>query len=169
MVDGLLFREPRWDGLLSTGWILDAIIAVVECQSFGSDRPSPVSDAQVKQLAPSALAYLGDAVYELFVRDQFLLPPSRLSQYHQRVVSQVRAETQAAHATTLLPHLTAIERSVFNRGRNAASAGPKRIDPTLYQQASGLEALIGYLYLTNPQRLQELLHSLDFNRFSPPH
>ena len=133
---------------------------------FCSDRPRPLSPAQIQRLSPATLAYLGDAVYELFVRHCCLLPPSQLNRYHQRVVSHVRAEAQAAYATMLRPHLTPLELTVFNQGRNAASTGPKRISPAIYQQATGLEALIGYLYLTNPQRLQDLLHRLELNHQS---
>ncbi len=139
-------------------------MAVTKLQPFLSDRPFPLSFAQIRQLSPTALAYLGDAVYELYVRSQCLLPPSRLHTYHQRVVSHVRAETQADYATVLRPHLTDSELTVFNQGRNSASSGPKRINPATYQQATGLETLIGYLYLTDPQRLQELLKRLEINR-----
>ncbi len=117
--------------------------------------------AQLQQLSPAALAYLGDAVYELYIRRFYLVPPKRIQTYHQKVVAQVRAETQATHLQTLLPHLTASEIELVKRGRNAATGGPKRIDPEIYQRATSLETLIGYLYLTNPQRLIDLLSQLE--------
>ncbi|ASC71791.1 Mini-ribonuclease 3 [Halomicronema hongdechloris C2206] len=118
-------------------------------------------------LSPTALAYLGDAVYELFVREQFLFPPSRIKTYHRRVVAQVRAEQQARHLTALRSQLTAAEDDIVRRGRNAAPKRPGRSDPQAYQQATGFEALIGYLYLNDPQRLLELLNHLDFTAPTP--
>ncbi|MEB3294707.1 MAG: ribonuclease III domain-containing protein [Synechococcales bacterium] len=115
-----------------------------------------------QRLSPSALAYLGDAIYELHVRQALLLPPKRIETYHRQVVSQVRAETQACHLQVLLPNLTETELEWVRRGRNAASSRSRRADPEIYQQASGLETLIGYLYLTNPERLLQLLNSLMF-------
>ena len=121
----------------------------------------PLSVTKAQQLSPAALAYVGDAVYELFIRTQCLLPPSRLRTYHQRVVSYVRAEAQANYARLLRPHLTPTELDLMKRGRNAASGGPKRINLEVYQQATGLETLVGYLYLTDPQRLEHLLQCLN--------
>jgi ribonuclease III family protein len=117
---------------------------------------------QVPQLSPAALAYLGDAVYELYVRSKFLFPPKRSHVYHQQVVAQVRAEAQSSHLQLLSPHLTAAELDVSRRGRNAAHGRPRRLDPEVYQQATSFETLIGYLYITNPQRLAELLALLQF-------
>lgn len=121
---------------------------------------------QIDRLSPIALAYLGDAVFELYVRTQFLLPPKRMANYHSQVVTQVRAESQAIHLASLLPNLTDAEKEILRRGRNACVTKPRRLDRQTYQQATGLEALIGYLHLTNPQRLQELFAKLDFNSVS---
>lgn len=119
--------------------------------------PEMPQDLKVEQLSPTSLAYIGDAVYELYVRSCYLLPPKRISDYHRKVVDQVRAESQAAHLQTLEPHLTETEKELIRRGRNAASSGPSRLSGQIYQQASGLETLIGYLYLKSPQRLNQLL------------
>jgi ribonuclease III family protein len=123
---------------------------------------------QVPQLSPAALAYLGDAVYELYVRSKFLFPPKRSHVYHQQVVAQVRAEAQSSHLQQLSPHLTSAELDVSRRGRNAASGRPRRLDPEVYQQATSFETLIGYLYITNPQRLAELLALLQFDSTPAP-
>jgi ribonuclease III family protein len=122
---------------------------------------SPLSSTQLQQLSPSALAYLGDAVYELYVRRYFLTPPKRIQSYHHQVVTQVRAETQALQLQTLLPYLTPEELTLVKRGRNAASGKPKRIDAGTYQQATSLETLVGYLYLSDRPRLDYLLAQLD--------
>lgn len=118
---------------------------------------------QIQQLSPTALAYLGDAVYELYIRACYLLPPKRSQSYHHQVVSQVRAETQADHLISLEPYLTTKELEIVRRGRNATSGCPKRLDPKIYQQATSFEALIGYLYLTDTRRLTELLALLQLN------
>ncbi len=118
---------------------------------------------RVPLLSPAALAYLGDAVYELHVRSYFLMPPKRSHVYHQQVVAQVRAEAQSSNLQLLLPHLTSAELDVSRRGRNAASGRPRRLDPEIYQQATSFETLIGYLYITNPPRLAQLLALLQFD------
>ncbi len=120
-----------------------------------------LSSNQIQQLSPTALAYLGDAVYELYIRRYYLVPPKRPQDYHHQVVAQVRAEAQAHHLQALLPHLSPAELDIVKRGRNAAGKRPHRSDPEVYQQATSLEALIGYLYLTDAQRLQTLLEYLQ--------
>lgn len=119
------------------------------------------SELEIQRLSPAAWAYLGDAVYELYIRNWYLLPPKRPRQYHQQVVAQVRAETQAQHLQRLTPYLTPIELEIANRGRNAAFGCPKRLDPEIYQQATSFETLIGYLYIKDPQRLTQLFAYLD--------
>lgn len=122
---------------------------------------SAPSSSEIQRLSPTALAYLGDAVYELYIRRRYLLPPKRSEDYHRQVVSHVRAESQAAHLRSLMPHLSEAEHEFLKRGRNAALNRPKRLDPEIYQHATSLEALIGYLYLSDPNRLLELLGLLD--------
>jgi ribonuclease III family protein len=121
----------------------------------------PLSIGEVEQLSPAAWAYIGDAVYELFVRTHFLLPPSRLQAYHRQVVTQVCAESQAQVIKQLATGLTSAELEVVKRGRNAASGKPKRVKLTIYQQATGLEALLGYLYLTDSLRLEQVLGQIS--------
>lgn len=146
---------------LSPGVGLNELLGWISSSPLGVC--SPPTTSQIQQLSPAALAYLGDAVYELYIRSRHLLPPKRLQSYHQQVVAQVRAEAQAHYLRSLHPHLTQAELDLLKRGRNAASGGPKRVEQEIYQQASSLETLIGYLYLTNPQRLVELLNQLDLD------
>jgi ribonuclease III family protein len=115
----------------------------------------------LERLSPVVLAYIGDAVYELYIRSKFLIPPRRISNYHEQVVTQVRAETQAAYLQRLEPELTFEEKEILRRGRNAVTNKPRRLSPKIYQQASSLETLIGYLYLTDCDRLQVLLNKLN--------
>lgn len=92
------------------------------------------------------------------------MPPKKSQDYHNQVVAQVRAETQAQHLRSLTPHLTPAELEILRRGRNAAACGPKRVAPQIYQQATSLETLMGYLYITDPQRLNQLLAQLELER-----
>ncbi len=121
----------------------------------------PESLLQINQISPATLAYIGDAVYELYIRTYYLWPPKKLTNYHQQVVAHVRAEQQAAHLCKLQPHLTPDEQDLVRRGRNAAIGKPRRLSPEIYQHASSLETLIGYLYLQDPQRLSQLLEKLE--------
>ena len=131
--------------------------------AFGCDSQRLHLDrAKAQSLSPAALAYLGDAVYELHVRTWFLLPPQRLQRYHENVVAQVRAERQALHLKLLEPHLTSAELEILRRGRNASGRSQHR-DRDAYQQASSLETLVGYLYLCDPQRLSQLLSLLSLD------
>lgn len=120
-----------------------------------------LSPNQIQRLSPAALAYLGDAVFELYIRRCYLFPPQRIQTYHQQVVAQVRAEAQSAHLQTLIPHLTPVELEWLKRGRNAVTNRSRRVDADTYQQATSLETLIGYLYLTDLQRLMQLFDLLN--------
>lgn len=126
-------------------------------------HPGMATSAEIERLSPAAWAYLGDAVYELHVRTLYLVPPKRLQAYHELVVGQVRAETQARHLRSISPYLNPTELAIVKRGRNAAAGRSKRADPEIYQQASSLETLVGYLYLTDPERLTELLALLELD------
>lgn len=136
---------------------------VVELKQYLANRLLPLSAVQVRQLSPAALAYLGDAVYELYIRTYCLLPPKRLQSYHQDVVAHVRAETQAHYLRSLQPYLTDLEQEILRQGRNATSGIPRRVDPVTYQQATSLETLIGYLYLSDPQRVDQLFQHLELD------
>jgi ribonuclease III family protein len=148
----------------SSGLAMNELLPSLSCgaEVFLSGKSMEVSDASLRQISPAALAYLGDAVYELHTRLNFLLPPKRIQLYHNQVVAEVRAEAQANHLKLLQPYLTTHEIEVLKRGRNASPRGPKRLDPEIYQQATSLETLLGYLYLADPERLTELLHHISF-------
>ena len=129
--------------------------------SLNRVHPARATPAEIERISPAAWAYLGDAVYELYIRSWYLMPPRRLQAYHELVVGQVRAETPARHLRSISPYLNSTELAIVKRGRNAAANRSKRADPEIYQQASSLETLIGYLYLTDPERLTEILALLE--------
>lgn len=109
-----------------------------------------------------ALAYVGDAVYELHVREHLIhsgqVKPNEL---HQIAVTFVSGKSQANIIWHWLDidYLTAEEKRVFARGRNAKSGSiPKNISVQAYRYSTGFEALIGYHYLLkNNERLEQLL------------
>ncbi|MEL6158884.1 MAG: ribonuclease III domain-containing protein [Cyanobacteria bacterium J06623_5] len=119
-----------------------------------------LSSEQLRSLSPISLAYIGDAVFELYVRSRLLMPSKRIRDYHHQVVTQVNAEQQAHYVDTLFPHLTEDEQDLVRRGRNATTGRHRRASGQDYQKATGLEALIGYLYLSDQPRLCQLLDLL---------
>ena len=125
--------------------------------------PVSLSNTHLRSLSPLVLAYIGDAVYELFVRSHHLVPPKRIQDYHHQVVHHVRAEQQAQYSELLKPYLTEAEIDIMRRGRNATPSRKQRASAYDYQKATGLEALVGYLYLTDPQRLLEILRHLPLD------
>lgn len=107
-----------------------------------------------------ALAYLGDAVYELYVRNHLLEKGNfSVNELHKGAVHYVKAKAQSDAVTALEPELTEEELRIYKRGRNAKPATlPKNANVGDYHRATGFEALIGYLYLEkNATRLYELL------------
>lgn len=131
----------------------------LNCQKL-TDEILEIDKLSLEHLSPVALAYIGDAVYELYIRSQLLIPAKKIADYHNQVVTQVRAEAQADYLQTLEPYLTFEEKEILRRGRNAVTNKPRRLSPKIYQQASSLETLIGYLYLTDCDRLKDLLSKL---------
>lgn len=102
-----------------------------------------------RQFSPLTLAFMGDAVFELFVRERLVCQGNcSVNKLHKRAVEQVCCQAQAAAAQRLLPVLTEEEQEVYRRGRNAhVTHVPKNADPADYHAATALEALFGYVYL----------------------
>ncbi|MFS0724496.1 Mini-ribonuclease 3 [Paenibacillus sp. 1P07SE] len=112
------------------------------------------------QMNPVVLAYIGDAVYELLVRQYLLSKPNhKLHHLHSQAVSFVSAKAQSALLRRLQPLLTEEEADIVRRGRNAKSgAPPKNADVQEYRLATSFECLLGYLYCQKrTERLHELL------------
>ena len=104
------------------------------------------------------LAYLGDTVYDLYVRRRLVINGGRMKDLHRAAVSQVRASAQSQALTRIEEMLTEEEQGVVRRARNAKQNPPKNADPGDYHRATAFEALLGFLYLMDRQaRLQEIL------------
>lgn len=121
------------------------------------------SNCDPKLLSPGTLAFLGDAVYELFVRQMLVetanMPVNKL---HLLAVEKVRASFQSNAYAIIEPQLTEEEQTIWKRGRNANGVkAPKHADPVEYRRATGLETLFGYLFLQgNMERLEELFRMI---------
>ncbi len=115
------------------------------------------------QYSPLTLAYLGDCVYELYVRSHLLEKGNApIHTLHKRATKFVKASAQAEFFCQIEDKLTEKEKEIYKRGRNAKSRPPKNADMTDYKMATGLEALMGYLYLNNEEeRLCTLLSELE--------
>ena len=102
-----------------------------------------------RQLSPLTLAFMGDAVFEVFVREELVCRGNcPVNKLHRRAVEQVCCQSQAAAAQRLLPLLSQEEQDVYRRGRNAhVNHVPKNADPADYHAATAFEALFGYVYL----------------------
>lgn len=110
-----------------------------------------------------ALAYMGDAVYELHVRERTLRQArGQVDALHRATVAHVSAAGQAALATKLLPLLTEEELGVFKRARNHKGGGARHASAQHYRLSTAIEAVLGYLYLKpDRERLQALLALAD--------
>lgn len=119
-----------------------------------------LSGADIRTYSPLTLAYIGDGVYELVIRTLLVergnCQPQKL---HKRASALVKAQAQSAMMEALTPLLTEEELSVYRRGRNAKSyTMAKNATMGDYRRATGFEALMGYLYLTEQeQRMLELI------------
>ncbi len=114
----------------------------------------------INELTTPALAYLGDAVIELYVREALVAAGySTSAALNQKALDYVRAGAQAKAMQKIIPLLTEQEQSVFRRGRNMGHGNvPKGATVAEYRAATGMEVLAGYLHvLGKKERLCELL------------
>ena len=119
-----------------------------------------LKEVEAREYSPLALAYLGDAVYELAIRT-FVMNHgnTQVNKMHKKTAGLVKAEAQANFYKVLEEELTEEEKAVYRRGRNAKSVSmAKHATMKDYRMATGFEALMGYLYLTEQmERMAELL------------
>lgn len=116
-----------------------------------------VKEQDIRTYSPLTLAYIGDGVYELVIRTVIVgkgnCPVNKL---HRKSSSLVKASAQAELIHSIMEELTEEEKIVYKRGRNAKSyTTAKNATMTDYRTATGLEALVGYLYLT--EQMERLL------------
>ncbi len=125
-----------------------------------------ISAHQAQQVNSLVLAYVGDAVQSLYVRQKLVLQHDlKAGDLHKLASSVVNAHNQALLADKLFDLFTDEEKSVFLRGRNGKSHHKaKNQSGSDYRKATGFEAVIGYLYLIgNDERIAQLLGEIDEN------
>ena len=128
-------------------------------QFFKIDREKE----EVDLMSPLTWAYIGDAVYELYVRNKLInetnLKPHKL---HIEAIKYVKAKSQAEKLNEIYDKLTDEEKDIVRRGRNTQNHHlPKNSNVQEYMYATAFEALIGYLYLTKQNvRLREILANI---------
>lgn len=120
-------------------------------------------DCDPKQLSPLTLAFVGDCVFELFVRERLVCAGNcPVNSLHKKSVAQVCSSAQALSLQKIVPILTEEETEILKRGRNAhTNHVPKNSSPADYHAATAFETLFGYLYLFGRiDRLRELFQIL---------
>ena len=119
--------------------------------------------AHPEQYSPLTLAYLGDSVLDILVKCCFVARTNKqVQKYHKEVSHVVSAVNQSAFIDSFEEELTEEEGEIYHRGRNAAvHTKAKNATMAEYKKATGLEAVLGYLYLKEEQgRLKEIVKRL---------
>lgn len=123
------------------------------------------NEAEINMISPLTWAYVGDCVYELYIRTELVnrtnLKPHKL---HIESIKYVKAQAQAKFLQKIYEDLTQEEKDIVRRGRNAENHHlPKNCNVQDYRYATAFEALIGYLYLTKKEeRLCDILQKVVF-------
>ena len=123
------------------------------------DRPKE----EVELMSPLTWAYIGDAVFELYIRNKLInetnLKPHKL---HIEAIKYVKAKSQAETLNKIYETLTDEEKDIVRRGRNTQTHHlPKNSNVQEYMYATAFEALIGYLFLTKQnERLKEIFNNI---------
>lgn len=135
---------------------------------------APLTKNEARQISPVTLAFLGDAVYSLYVRERLTVENGGKAAELQRVASKVvSAQGQSEFLEKLFPLFTEEEADVFRRGKNAKKATKSKSASNLeYSRSTGFEAVLGYLYLIGEEdRIKELLNASegkDFESIAAP-
>lgn len=119
---------------------------------------APLSENRIRELPILNLAYIGDTVYDLYIRGYLVKNNmGRVDDLHSFASGVVNARAQAEAARLLIDGFSKREAEIFRAGKNAKSLPPKNMSREDYSLATGLEAVIGYLYLTGQKaRMDEL-------------
>lgn len=123
-------------------------------------RKLQLKEQNVDGYSPLVLAYMGDCVYELFIRTKVVNEGNmQVSKMHRKSAQLVKASTQAKMVHAIMELLTDAEKRIYKRGRNTKSVTMAKNSTVMdYRMATGFEALIGYLYLSGQkERMVELI------------
>ncbi|MDE7379635.1 MAG: Mini-ribonuclease 3 [Clostridia bacterium] len=119
-----------------------------------------ISKERAKQISPVTLAFVGDAVYSLYIREkQVLLADGKLADLQKRTSDAVSAKGQSQLLFRIESLFTEEEAEIFHRGRNAKKATKsKNASVVDYNRSTGFEAVLGYLYLSGQyERISQLI------------
>ena len=122
-----------------------------------------ISEKEAQGYSPNVLAFYGDSVYEVLVRERVVTRhQTNAGRLHDMAVERVRASYQSEAVNVIEPMLTEKEADILRRGRNAGGISvPKSAKPSEYRRATALEALFGYLSLTGQDgRIGELFDAI---------
>ncbi len=111
-------------------------------------------------------AHIGDAVYEVFIREKTIMMTSNLKKLHQLTIGYVNAAFQTELLEKLMPSLTEKEVDLARRARNIPTSSSRRIDRALHSSATSLEVVLGYNYIHNKERYSELCNIMNSLIFS---
>lgn len=106
-------------------------------------------------------AHIGDAVYEVFIREKTILLTSNLKKLHKYTVSLVNAGFQTQLLEKITHFLTPQELELARRARNIPTSSARRIDRALHSSATSLEVVLGYNYVHNKERYEELCKIME--------
>ena len=125
----------------------------------------PFIASDLREVSPLVLAYIGDAVYEVYARCHASnYGAGNNNKLHKRTIKYVSAESQAEIARQLMDELTETEESYFRRGKNSnPHATSKNANHADYMYATGFDALLGYLFLNNEEPRMEYLIYKSFD------
>lgn len=121
------------------------------------------TEIQPRQLSPLNLAFIGDCIYEILVREALVCEANRpVNELHRESVKYVSAKAQTEAYVKIKDMLTEEETAQFKRGRNAkVGHSPKSATDAEYHTATGIEALFGYLYLSGKtERIKQLFAAI---------
>ena len=123
--------------------------------------------SNINEISTLSLAFLGDAVIELFVREKLVASGFPVGKLNDMKVKYVSAKAQAEAAKVLLPALTEDEQAIFFRGRNAkTNSTAKNARLSDYKHSTGLEAVFGYLHVTGNTKKERELFTLFWDAIS---
>lgn len=125
-----------------------------------------VSDNKIREFSALSLAYIGDTVFDLYTRAYLVKNMiGKVQELHKKASGVVNAKSQAIAAQLLTPQLTEREREVFRYGKNTKSTPPKNMSQQDYAMATGLEAVIGYLYCRGLNERLDVLFKVILQHF----
>ena len=108
-----------------------------------------------------AYAHIGDAIYEVFIREKVINVTSNSKKMHELTTKYVKAEFQLEALEKLITFLSEEELDIVRRARNMPSTTFRRANQSLHRQATAFEALLGYNYINNKNRYIELLGEIE--------